>query len=57
MEKLMWAGFWIEIIMLITIFILIFLQQQVPDLVANIFTGGMLICIISSFFARRKVYE
>jgi len=54
MKKLMWTGFYIEMIMLIILFLLIFLQKPIPDLVTVIFAGGMFACIISSFFVHRK---
>ena len=57
MKKIMWAGFSIQIIILVIILLLVVLQKQIPDLVSFIFVLGMLTCIISSFFVAREKNE
>lgn len=45
-------GFFVQMAMLIVIFLLIFMHQPIPDLVVDLFTGGMLTCIFFSFIVK-----
>lgn len=54
MKKVMWVGLYIEIMMIIIILLLIILQQTIPDLIINMFYGGMITCFISTLFVVRE---
>jgi xanthine/uracil permease len=54
MKKVMWIGFSIQIIMIMVMLLLMIFKQQIPDLLFAIMVGGMLTCIISSFFVIRE---
>ncbi len=54
MKKVVWAGFLIQMFMLMIIFLFIFLHQPIPDFVMIIFAGGMLTCIIFSIFTEKE---
>lgn len=54
MRKIMWMRFFIQIAMLIVMFLLIFMHQPIPDLVVNLFAGGMLTCIYFSFMVKKR---
>lgn len=53
-KKAMWIGFYIQMIMLGTIFLLVFMGRQIPDIVGFMFSLGMLISIIASIFIARE---
>lgn len=52
MKKMIRIGFATQMIMMIAIFLLVIFSQPIPDLVAILFAGGMVMCIVCSFIAR-----
>lgn len=57
MKKIMWVGFSIQMLATIIIFLLVFLNQPIPDFVMIILVGGMLTCVISSIIVSKRIVE
>lgn len=54
MKKIMWLGFLLEAIALVTIILCLIFQKPILEGGYIVFVLGMLTCIISSFFVRRE---
>ncbi|MBM7540426.1 putative membrane channel-forming protein YqfA (hemolysin III family) [Amphibacillus cookii] len=52
-KKLMWMSLFVELIVLIIIFTLLFMKRTIPDLLFGVFLMSMFVCILLSFFVRR----